>query len=449
MRSKLFLKLSVLMGGLVTSMAAQAYVAEKDVEYDYINGTSLKMDVYRPSNPGTALRPALIFIHGGCYNSGSKSQINNDVKELADDGFTVFSLDYRLAQVALYPAGLTDVKQALRFIRKNSSRFQIDPNKIVTHGESAGGHLASMLGLQAAEDRKGAVDKYSNRVQLVVDWFGRADFTLTQSTGTDCAQGWIGQPRNSKTLSIYKNASLMTHVDSKSAAFFIIHGTHDPQVNPIHSTSLINTLWSKGREADLVLYEGQGHGFGSRGIPWNLSRTRILKQFGITNRRAVTKAAGAPSYFVNAGQPDLPNTSYFTPDKNFVGGTMFDYGNVKTEGTETPALYSDSRYGGKFSYKLPVVNGVYRISLYFAENSPAVTAKGMRQFDVSMSFPNGTSTVSVPVLPNFDAYAIAGPNTAIRRYVHVISKTPNLNIDFQGKIGNAFISAFSVTQTGY
>ncbi|WP_413559547.1 malectin domain-containing carbohydrate-binding protein [Bdellovibrio sp. HCB209] len=449
-RSQLFLKLSLLVSGLVTSAAAQAYVVEQDVEYDSINGTDLKMDVFRPSKPGTALRPALIFVHGGCYNSGSKAYINNDVKSLADDGFTVFSINYRLAQVAKYPAALVDVKQALRFIRKNSVRFQVDPNKIVAHGESAGGHLASMLGLQTAPDRNGRIDQYSGRVQLVVDWFGRADFTLTQTTGEDCAQGWIGQPRNSKTLPIYKEASLMTHVDANSAAFYIIHGTHDFQVNPIHSISFINTLWNKGRDAELVLNEGQGHGFGSRGIPWSLSRRRILKQFGITNRVAVKNAAGAPSYAINAGQLDKsPNTYEFTPDKYFVGGAPFDYGNVRTEGTGNQELYTTSRYSKKFSYKLPVVNSVYRVSLYFAENSPSKTAKGMRVFDVAMSFPNGLSTVSVPVLPKFDVYSLAGPNNVIRRYVNVISKSPNLSIDFQGQTGDAFINAFSVYQTGY
>jgi acetyl esterase/lipase len=445
---QLFLSLSVLIGGLVTSVAAQAYVAETDVEYDYINGTSLKMDVYRPTNPGTALRPALIFFHGGCYNSGSKASINGVVKNLADEGFTVFSVGYRLAQVAKYPAGVIDVKQALRFIRKNSARFQIDPNKIVTHGESAGSYLAAVLGVQASEDRKGNIDKYSGRVQLVVDWFGRTDFTLTQTTGTDCALGWIGQPRNEQTMPIYQDASVRTHVDENSAAFYIIHGTHDTQVDPIHSTSLANTLWNRGRDAELVLYEGQGHGF-SRTIPWALSRARILKQFGITNRVAVQKVAGAPAYAINAGQLDQSNTSYFTPDKYFVGGAAYDYGNVSTKGTSLPALYTDSRYGWNFSYKLPVVAAVYRVGLFFAENSTAFSAKGSRVFDVAMSFPNGSSTISVPVLPKFDAIALGGKNTVIRRYVHVITKTPTLNIDFQGRVNNAFINAFSVDQIGY
>jgi acetyl esterase/lipase len=446
---QLLLKLSLLMGGLVTSLAAQAYVAETDVEYDYINGTSLKMDVYRPTNPGTALRPALLFFHGGCYNSGSKASINGVVKGLADEGFTVFSIGYRLTPVAKYPAGVTDVKQALRFIRKNSARFQVDPNKIVTHGESAGSYLAGILGVEPAEDRKGNVDKYSGRVQLVVDWFGRTDFTLTQTTGTDCAVDWIGQPRNDKTMPIFKDASLKTHVDQNSAAFYIIHGTHDTQVDPIHSTSLANTLWNRKVDAELVLYEGQGHGF-SRTIPWALSRARILKQFGIPDRLAIKKIAGAPNYAINAGQLDKTNTSNFTPDKYFVGGAAYDYGNVSTEGTSLQALYTDSRYGWNFSYKLPVVGAaVYRVGLFFAENSTAFSAKGSRVFDVSMSFPNGSSTISVPVLPKFDAIALGGKNTVIRRYVHVITKNPTLNIDFQGRVSNAFINAFSVDQTGY
>lgn len=270
--------LSFLTFGLLP--VSQAYTVEKDVEYDRINGLSLKMDVYRTSSATTEIKPALIYTHGGCYSAGSKADVPEDVKKMADAGFTVFSVGYRLSGVAKYPAGLTDVQQAVRFIRQNAKTFQVDPDKIAAHGESAGGYLAAVLGLRPSVNRSGQEDALSSRVQYVVDWFGRTDFTQTQTTGVDCAESWLGMPRNAQTMPYFQEASLLPYVNSLSSPFLILHGTSDTQVLPLHSALLSEELKKAERPVEMVWIQGAGHGF-DRTETWKLSRERLLKFFNI------------------------------------------------------------------------------------------------------------------------------------------------------------------------
>jgi acetyl esterase/lipase len=276
--AKQILTVSFLVLGL--SIQGHAYIMESDVEYDVVNNVSLKMDIFRPTKPNTELSPALIFTHGGCYSAGSKSEIHEDVKKMADAGFIVFSVEYRLSDIAKYPAGLTDVQQALRYIRKNAKAYQVDPQKIAALGESAGGYLAAVLGLRLSLDRVGHEDDFSARVQFVVDWYGRTDFTQTQSTGIDCAESWLGMPRTAENMPYFQEASLLPYVNSQSSPFLILHGTRDEQVLPLHSLLLSEQLKKSERPVEMVWVEGEGHDF-DRTETWKLSRERLLKFFEI------------------------------------------------------------------------------------------------------------------------------------------------------------------------
>ncbi len=286
------MKLLLLLGFL--SGMAHAYVATPDVIYDEINGVKLGMDVFTPSQPGIWIRPALVFIHGGCFSMGSRKDIPEEMKQLADEGFTVFSLSYRLSTVAKYPAALKDIQQAIRFIRKNSLTYKIDPLKMIVHGESAGGSLAAYLGLRPVTNRAGKIDLLSFRVPYVSEWFGRMDFTASQSTGSDCAESFLGLKRGPDTMEAFRQASPLTSVDDRAAEFFIIHGTNDQQVYPIHSTLVANKLWSLGKKAELYFNENQPHGFDRR-LPWTITKNRILAFAGKAEK---TKAA-PPFHEVN------------------------------------------------------------------------------------------------------------------------------------------------------
>lgn len=261
----------------VLPFEAFSYVLETDIVYDTVQGDDLKLDVYKPENPKPN-QPALIYIHGGCWNSGSKSSIPSYITDLTKDGFTVISVGYRFSQKAVYPAALTDVGQALRYVRKNSEKLNIDPKKIATHGESAGGYLAAALGVRTSKDRTGKEDAYSERVPFVSDWYGRTDFTRSQPNNLDCALSFLGKPRDASTMKDFKEASILPYVDEKSAEFVIVHGTHDVNVSPIHSTLLEHELKKYNKKVDLHLVEGAGHAFFG-GKSWAFTKNKLLNYF--------------------------------------------------------------------------------------------------------------------------------------------------------------------------
>jgi acetyl esterase/lipase len=419
---------------ILTLQSALAFVVESNVEYDVIQDYKLSMDVYSPSKPSFHLRPALVYIHGGCFNAGSKKDISAEVKSLADDGFTIFSLDYRLSTVAKYPAAVSDVQQAIRFIRKHALRFQIDPEKIVTHGESAGGYLAAVLGVRPLPNRSGEIDQYSDRVKLVSDWYGRTDFTLPQTTGTDCAASFLGLPRDPENLNAFQEASINPYVDKNSSAFHIVHGSADEQVYPVHSVTLANSLWNLNRSAELVLSEGASHGF-IGGTAWKLTRNYILNFFEIKNSLPPQMHSGFKTRSINSGFGYDVQVERFTKDLFADGGINLSYPNTPTKNTKVPDLYLDVRTGESFKYIFPNPSGVYRLGLFFAEKDPEMRD---RSFEVSL--------FQVPILPGFNVEKLVGRNYVLRRYLTLISN-PKSALKFKGK--DAMISALEIEEVAY
>jgi acetyl esterase/lipase len=135
-----------------------------------------RLDLYVPSS-GAAPYPLVVWIHGGGWERGDQTLAPDaPVRTLLTDGFAVASVDYRLSQDAPFPAQIDDVKAAVRFLRANAVTWSLDPKRFGAWGDSAGGHLAALLGTTggvATFDAAalGNVDE-SSRVQAVVDWYG-------------------------------------------------------------------------------------------------------------------------------------------------------------------------------------------------------------------------------------------------------------------------------------
>ena len=111
-----------------------------------------RLDLYLPPNAEPPL-PLLVFIHGGAWMAGDK---RNDyaagvVPLFVGEGYAVASINYRLSTEAVFPAQLLDVKAAIRWLRANAAAYGIDPDRIAAAGESAGAHLAALLGTSAGE----------------------------------------------------------------------------------------------------------------------------------------------------------------------------------------------------------------------------------------------------------------------------------------------------------
>ncbi len=141
----------------------------------------LRCDVYRPDDDG--VYPAVIMIHGGGWNSGNRGLQRPLAQRLAAAGFVAVPVEYRLIPEALYPAGLHDIKTAVRWARANAERYGIDPEHIAVWGCSAGAQLATLTGVtngSARHEGSGEYGEYSSDVQGVVSIDGIATF-LTDS----------------------------------------------------------------------------------------------------------------------------------------------------------------------------------------------------------------------------------------------------------------------------
>ncbi len=117
---------------------------EKEIVYKTVNDRKLHLDAYY--NTANKRNPAVVILHGGGWKSGNKSQMETFAIELASKGYSCFTIEFRLSPEAIYPAAIFDAKKAIQYLRKNATKFNIDPNKIAVLGCSSGGQMAALIG---------------------------------------------------------------------------------------------------------------------------------------------------------------------------------------------------------------------------------------------------------------------------------------------------------------
>jgi acetyl esterase/lipase len=115
------------------------------VEYANHDGVALLGDLYAPTAPGSY--PAMVLIHGGAWKLGTRTAYRYWGPYLARHGYVAFTVDYRLASPGqpMYPQNVHDAKAAVQYLRGNGAAIKVDPDRIGAMGDSAGGHLASLL----------------------------------------------------------------------------------------------------------------------------------------------------------------------------------------------------------------------------------------------------------------------------------------------------------------
>ena len=240
---------------------------ELNLVYAQLQGRALHLDLYRP--PGQQPAPLIIWIHGGSWYSGDKA--DPPALPLLRDGYAVASVEYRYSSEAPFPAQIYDVKAAVRFLRANAARFGLDPDRFGAWGESAGGHLAALLGATSVrgelEGREG-VSGVSSRVQAVCDWYGPTDLLKINGQMPDGADNYddpgspvsilLGgpAPRNRKKA---RQASPIKYVTWGAPPFFIMHGDADDIVPIEQSKALVRALKRAKVDVQFVVVEDGGH----------------------------------------------------------------------------------------------------------------------------------------------------------------------------------------------
>lgn len=225
----------------------------------------LKLSVLRHAEPGTAPRPALLWLCGGYWMEMDHNIHLSNLTPLADRGYVIVSPDYRTDRFAGWREQLRDVKAAIRWLRAHAAQYDVDPNRIGIFGESAGGHLASLAaltaGLPAFCTETQDWSQQSDAVQAACPWYGPADLAAIPVAPPLAAMlsAWLGVDTPEEIPQAAAAASPITYVTPQAPPFLLLHGTADTLVPPAQSRALYNRLCAAHVPAQLCLLEGAGH----------------------------------------------------------------------------------------------------------------------------------------------------------------------------------------------
>lgn len=264
-RTCLFVLVSTLM--FVTSIGAEVRTLH-DIEFAKPNGHSLTLDLYLPTD-SHAPTPVVIFVHGGGWKNGSKASAKKTASWLAEHGFAIVAIDYRLTDKAQWPAQLNDCRRAVAWCRQNAKTYNFDQHNIGAWGTSAGAHLAALMGTSPFVE--GAdFTKESAAIKAVCDWFGPSDLLTMppNNIGNGRTAEDIANSNGAKLLGctvrenveLAKSASAYFQASVCDASFLIMHGDKDTGVPLSQSQKLHNRLCEAQVPSELVVIKGAGHG---------------------------------------------------------------------------------------------------------------------------------------------------------------------------------------------
>lgn len=240
---------------------------------------AMTMDVLVPCGEG--LYPAIVYINGGGFINANKGGYIQQRLELAEHGYVVASITYRVAPASTFPAPLEDVKSAIRYLRAHADQFHIDSQHIGVMGGSAGGYLAAFAGTTSGMGQFNSGDnlEQSSDVQAVVDLYGVSDLTAIGADYGPDVQKLHRSPAATEALWINGSpvfggkdggidanpkgaaaANPMSYISDKTPPFLLMHGDADTVVSPSQTEILHAALAKQNIEAQRYVVKGAGHG---------------------------------------------------------------------------------------------------------------------------------------------------------------------------------------------
>ncbi|MFJ9408211.1 alpha/beta hydrolase fold domain-containing protein [Streptomyces sp. NPDC101393] len=238
--------------------------AVRGVPYANVEGSRpLELDLWLPGSRRAEPAPLVLFVHGGAWRRGRRDDMGLRTRDwdpgpfarIAAAGFAVACADYRLSGEATFPAPLDDLRAALRWLTLRSAELGIDTGRTVVWGESAGGHLASLLALTRTDPAP---------VGAVI-WYAPSD--LTSARGRFAPE----DPATPEALLLgaapaavperARAAGPLAQVHPAAPPFLLVHGTEDTMVACSHSESLAAALEKAGTPVELWTVPGADHGW--------------------------------------------------------------------------------------------------------------------------------------------------------------------------------------------
>ena len=227
---------------------------EKDVVYGRGGESDLRLDVYHPT--GSSLRTPIVQLHGGGFTRGAKENIAANCRAFAERGYTSIASQYRLAPDSRWPAPLQDVKAAIRWTRANAERLDIDPEKIVVAGYSAGAMLALAAagsGDMPALEGDGGNPGVSSKVAACIAYYPSAQ-RRRPASGEDALMG------SDATDEDYQHASTISYASTSVPTIFF-HSTGDTTLPFEGSVKLFDAYRAAGTPVEMHIFDGLSHVF--------------------------------------------------------------------------------------------------------------------------------------------------------------------------------------------
>jgi acetyl esterase/lipase len=264
-RTTVCVALAFLASGALGAATGQARRTHLDVVYATVDGRDLALDLHWPA--GETDPPLLVWVHGGRWSSGTKSQVP---PVFAENGFAVASLDFRQSTDARFPAQVHDIKAAVRFLRANASRFGYRADRIAIGGYSSGGHLAALVGVtngnRELEGDVGSHPQESSAVQAILSVAGASNLTtiLAQSTpfGLEVREPSLVQLLGAlpdRVAELARLASPVLHVDAGDPPLVLVHGDQDVQMPINQAHELVGAYEKNGLEVHFEVVHGGEH----------------------------------------------------------------------------------------------------------------------------------------------------------------------------------------------
>ena len=237
----------------------------------------LELDLWVPAGGPS---PVVVWVHGGAWMAGNRRLLPPGLRpgqlfeELLDAGLAVATIEYRHAREAPFPAQLHDAKAAVRWLRHHADVLGIDADRVGIAGESAGGHLAALVGLTAdrpeLEGDVGVVGP-SSSVAAVLDWYGVSsaetmpEFVLPPEVAAVLPPEALVPPLDvlldGVDAATRAAVSPVAHVSAGAPPFLLLHGTADTVVPYAQSELLAEALGAVGADVRLEPVPGAVHGW--------------------------------------------------------------------------------------------------------------------------------------------------------------------------------------------
>jgi acetyl esterase/lipase len=247
---------------------SSAYTISRSDAIPFAQGKSgpLLSDLYIPK--GTGSYPAIVFIHGGDWIGGDRTQMTKIIEELASHGYVGMAIDYDLSPQVHFPVALFESKEAIRWLRAHAAAYHVDPRRIAVAGSSAGGELAALVALTNGDGRyegDGGSRGFSSTVKAAIIYNAALDLTAFPENDESIGRYLGSSCGAQKELCL--QASPEAHIDANSPPMYIGHGNADKDVPYSQFTAFVASYKRMSRSITEFTADKGPHTYWAK-APW-------------------------------------------------------------------------------------------------------------------------------------------------------------------------------------